>query len=396
MRAVILDKPGSLRIGDRPDPTPLSREVIVQVHACGICGTDLHILDGEFPPTPYPITPGHEFAGEVVGLGAGVSGLAVGDRVAVDPSLFCGSCRQCQRQRGNLCENWGAIGDTVDGGFAEYVAVPAGNCYLLPDSVDYAGGALVEPVACAVHAIHEKSRVNIGNRVSVGHLCILHGCEVHDGVLMNLSKGFTHLAVWNEMKGIWGDFKGYTVLYNAIWDAIKGDPRTAMVKVYGPYCIFTQHQDNRWGGTLKGAWGGVDPAVTAGVEYFLANAHGIDGLAIDGSQGEVDGNNTGEYNPKRLPPEVQEEYWYDVAAYCRKTLDAIPAHKGKPIVAMEAYWGAANRWPFVFRKFRDGGGTLFFIWHERDGVAGLIVRPDGSLTELGNLIAAERASGGAL
>jgi 2-desacetyl-2-hydroxyethyl bacteriochlorophyllide A dehydrogenase len=181
MRAVILDQPGSLRIGERPDPTPGAGEVVVQVHACGICGTDLHILDGEFPPTPYPITPGHEFAGEVVGLGSGVPGLAVGDRVAVDPSLFCGSCRQCQRQRGNLCENWGAIGDTVDGGFAEYVAVPAGNCYQLPDSVDYNAGALVEPVACAVHAIHRLG-------IEVGSSLLVVGAGTMGLILMQLAR----------------------------------------------------------------------------------------------------------------------------------------------------------------------------------------------------------------
>jgi 2-desacetyl-2-hydroxyethyl bacteriochlorophyllide A dehydrogenase len=181
MRAVILDKPGSQRLGELPDPTPKAGEVVVRVHATGICGTDLHILDGEFPPTPYPITPGHEFAGEVVELGAGVSGLAVGDRVAVDPSLFCGRCWQCQRQRGNLCENWGAIGDTVDGAFAEYVAAPVGNCYRLPDSVDYSAGALVEPVACAVHGIHRLG-------MEVGSSLLVVGAGTMGLLLMQLAR----------------------------------------------------------------------------------------------------------------------------------------------------------------------------------------------------------------
>jgi 2-desacetyl-2-hydroxyethyl bacteriochlorophyllide A dehydrogenase len=181
MRAVILDKPGSLRVAERPDPTPAEGQVVVRVRAAGICGTDLHILDGEFPPTPYPITPGHEFAGEVVALGGGVTGLAEGARVAVDPSLFCGRCPQCQRQRGNLCDNWGAIGDTVDGAFAEYVAVPAGNCYPLPDSVDYRAGALVEPVACAVHAMH---RLNI----TLGGSLLIVGAGTMGLLLMQLAR----------------------------------------------------------------------------------------------------------------------------------------------------------------------------------------------------------------
>lgn len=181
MRAVILDQPGSLRVDARPDPTPEPGQVVVRVHAAGICGTDLHILDGEFPPTPYPIIPGHEFAGEVVELGTGVTGLAVDDRVAVDPSLFCGRCWQCQRQRGNLCENWGAIGDTVDGAFADYVAVPASNCYRLPDPVDYRAGALVEPVACAVHGLR---RLDMG----IGSSLLIVGAGTMGLLLMQLAR----------------------------------------------------------------------------------------------------------------------------------------------------------------------------------------------------------------
>src|SRR6266705_2191265 len=131
MRAVIIDKPGSVRVGNVPDPAPEPDELIIRVGACGICGTDLHIAQGEFPPTPYPIVPGHEFAGEVVAVGSAIQGgsgtqkFMIGSRVAVDPSLFCGRCPFCRNGQGNLCQNWGAIGDTVNGAFAEYVAVPA-------------------------------------------------------------------------------------------------------------------------------------------------------------------------------------------------------------------------------------------------------------------------------
>jgi 2-desacetyl-2-hydroxyethyl bacteriochlorophyllide A dehydrogenase len=129
-------------------------ELLVQVGVCGICGTDIHIADGDFPPTPYPITPGHEFAGTIVARGSGVpADWQEGRRVAVDPSLFCGYCPACREGRGNLCANWGAIGDTVNGAFAEYVAVPFANAYLLPDHVDDQQGALIEPLACAVHGM---------------------------------------------------------------------------------------------------------------------------------------------------------------------------------------------------------------------------------------------------
>ncbi len=167
MRAAIVDKPGEIRVGEVPDPKPGDRQVVVKVGACGICGTDLHIADGHFPPTPYPIVPGHEFAGEIVELGADVAGgWKVGDRVAVDPSLFCGYCKPCRSGRGNLCENWNATGDTVNGAFAEYVAVPSANCYRMPDTMTWEQGALVEPVSCAVHGVR-RIGVEAGERFLV-------------------------------------------------------------------------------------------------------------------------------------------------------------------------------------------------------------------------------------
>jgi 2-desacetyl-2-hydroxyethyl bacteriochlorophyllide A dehydrogenase len=167
MRAIVLDRPGTFRVADVPDPVPDVNQVVVRVECCGICGTDLHILDGEFPPTPYPITPGHEFAGTVVARGAEVRpDLAVGARVAVDPSLYCGYCRRCRAGRDNLCENWAAIGDTVDGAFAEFVAVPANNAYLLPGHLDAQHGAMAEPLACAVHGLDRLGPV-LGDSVVV-------------------------------------------------------------------------------------------------------------------------------------------------------------------------------------------------------------------------------------
>jgi 2-desacetyl-2-hydroxyethyl bacteriochlorophyllide A dehydrogenase len=169
MRALVLDRPGSFRVAEVPDPTPRPAEVVVKVDCCGICGTDLHILAGEFPPAPYPLVPGHEFAGQIVARGADVAqDLPDGTRVAVDPSLFCGWCRRCRAGRGNLCENWGAIGDTVSGAFAEYVAVPAVNAYRLPDHLDGQHGAMAEPLSCAVHGVRRLGPVAGDAAVVVG------------------------------------------------------------------------------------------------------------------------------------------------------------------------------------------------------------------------------------
>ncbi|MEJ3652336.1 zinc-dependent alcohol dehydrogenase family protein [Actinomycetes bacterium KLBMP 9759] len=139
----------SVTVETVPDPIPGPRQVVVEVAGCGICGTDLHIAEGEFAPT-LPVVPGHEFAGEVVALGKDVTELAIGDRVAVDPSLHCGECYYCRRGRGNLCERWAAIGVTTAGGAAEFAVAPVANCVKLPESVTPADAALIEPLSCAV------------------------------------------------------------------------------------------------------------------------------------------------------------------------------------------------------------------------------------------------------
>jgi 2-desacetyl-2-hydroxyethyl bacteriochlorophyllide A dehydrogenase len=151
MRAVIVDEPGRVRVGTVPDPEPGPREVVVAVGAVGICGTDVHIVDGEFAPTPYPIIPGHEFAGTVVEVGDAVTEFAYGERVAVDPSLFCGECHYCAIGRGNLCERWNAIGVTRPGASADYALAPVANCFRIPDDLSLEHAALIEPLSCAVH-----------------------------------------------------------------------------------------------------------------------------------------------------------------------------------------------------------------------------------------------------
>lgn len=166
MRAIQIERPGEYSEVELPKPEPGPEDVIVAVGACGVCGTDLHILAGEFPPTPYPIVPGHEAAGTIAGVGSAVVGLKEGDRVGIDPSLFCGACHFCRLGRGNLCERWGAIGDTVDGAFAEFAKVPAANAYPIPDDMSFGAAAFVEPVSCAVHAV-DRLQLNFGESVLI-------------------------------------------------------------------------------------------------------------------------------------------------------------------------------------------------------------------------------------
>jgi len=149
VKSAVISAPGVVEVSTVDDPTPGPRDVVVEVAACGLCGTDLHILHGEFAPT-LPIVPGHEFAGRVVAVGTAVTERRVGDRVAVDPSLFCHECHYCRRGRENLCERWAAIGVTVPGGAAQYAKAPVANCVPLPEHVRVEDAALIEPLSCAV------------------------------------------------------------------------------------------------------------------------------------------------------------------------------------------------------------------------------------------------------
>jgi 2-desacetyl-2-hydroxyethyl bacteriochlorophyllide A dehydrogenase len=150
VKAVVVTAPGTIAVETLDDPAPGPHDVVVAVAACGICGTDLHILDGEHGR--LPIVPGHEFAGEVVAIGREVTTVRVGDRVAADPNLPCLRCYECRRGRLNLCEHLDAVGVTVPGAAAELVVAPAANCVVLPEGVEVADAALIEPLSCAVRA----------------------------------------------------------------------------------------------------------------------------------------------------------------------------------------------------------------------------------------------------
>ncbi|GIM46726.1 alcohol dehydrogenase [Collibacillus ludicampi] len=163
MKALVIEAPHQAVVKEVPYPKPGSGEVTIKVENVGICGTDFHIYEGEFI-TPYPIIPGHEFSGVIYEIGEGVTGLQVGDRVSADPSIFCGSCKFCLTNRGNHCENWNALGNTVNGSMAEYVAVPAKNVIRLPDTMSFEEAAFIEPMACVVHGMN-RLHLQVGDRV---------------------------------------------------------------------------------------------------------------------------------------------------------------------------------------------------------------------------------------
>jgi len=148
MRAMILDRPGTpLRLAELPVPQPGPGGVLVEVEACGVCRTDLHLLDGELPDATPPVIPGHEIVGRVAALGDGVAGLAAGQRVGV-PWLgsTCGRCDYCRSGRENLCDAARFTGCQINGGYAEFTVADARYCFPLPDDGD---AALLAPLLCA-------------------------------------------------------------------------------------------------------------------------------------------------------------------------------------------------------------------------------------------------------
>ncbi|HJX12733.1 MAG TPA: alcohol dehydrogenase catalytic domain-containing protein [Dehalococcoidales bacterium] len=158
-----------LRFVDVPEPSPGPGQLKVRVALAGICGTDLK----EYASGPVmiaaekaPITIGHEFAGKVAAVGKGVSDFRVGERVTGVGYYYCGECYVCKEGRYNLCVNQGFTGLFTDGCMAEYVIVPAYACYHLPDGVSDEAGAMVEPLAVALHAVRQ-ARVQLGNTVAV-------------------------------------------------------------------------------------------------------------------------------------------------------------------------------------------------------------------------------------
>ncbi len=153
MKAAQIDRPGEARVVNVPVPVPGADEVLIRVHAAGICGTDLHIFKGEYEAM-YPLIPGHEFSGEIVAVGENVRNFQVGDRVTADPNIPCNRCRFCQRNEPNQCLNLRAIGVTQNGAFAEYVLAPEGNVFAIGD-MSYAAAALIEPLACVAWGLKQ-------------------------------------------------------------------------------------------------------------------------------------------------------------------------------------------------------------------------------------------------
>ncbi|HET9012506.1 MAG TPA: galactitol-1-phosphate 5-dehydrogenase [Gemmatimonadaceae bacterium] len=161
MKALLLSEYRKLSVVDMPVPDVGAGEALVRVRACGICGSDIHGYDGSTGRRIPPLVMGHEAAGVIERVGAGVRGFVAGDRVSFDSTVSCGACDFCRRGRINLCDNRTVLGVSCGdyrrhGAFAEYVAVPARILYKLPDGLPFERAALLEAVSVAVHGVNRR------------------------------------------------------------------------------------------------------------------------------------------------------------------------------------------------------------------------------------------------
>lgn len=168
MRSAVFYGKHDLRVEEHEVPAVGPHDVLIQVKACGVCGTDVHIYEGDkgaaevTPPTIL----GHEFAGIISEVGSQVKNYKPGDRVCIDPNCYCGACDPCRNGVAHYCENMIGYGTTVDGGFAEYCSVDERQVYLLGENTTFEQGAMAEPVACCLHGI-DMCEIQPGHQVVV-------------------------------------------------------------------------------------------------------------------------------------------------------------------------------------------------------------------------------------
>jgi len=182
MKSCVITSPFHYEIQEVPIPRPEAGEVLIQMKAAGVCGSDLHIYRGENPCSSYPLVPGHENVGVVAKVGAGVTRVKEGDHVVVDLIITCGTCYQCTHGREEVCEQVLVRGSGTDGGWREYFTAPADDVYKIDENIPWGDAALIEPIAIGAHCTR-RGRVQADDTVfilgtgTIGTI-ILQACKV--------------------------------------------------------------------------------------------------------------------------------------------------------------------------------------------------------------------------
>lgn len=162
----VMTAPGKIEFREIETPVPKAGEVLIRIMKIGVCGSDIHVWHGKHPFTSYPVTQGHEVSGEIAALGAGVENLEVRQKVTIQPQVVCGKCYPCRHGKYNLCETLKVMGFQTTGVASEYFAVDAAKVTPLPQEMSFDEGAMIEPLAVAVHAVRKFGDMQ-GMRVAV-------------------------------------------------------------------------------------------------------------------------------------------------------------------------------------------------------------------------------------
>ncbi len=226
MKSAVFYGKHDLRIEEAKKPEIGPRDVLIQVKACGVCGTDVHIYEGDkgaaevTPPTIL----GHEFSGVVVETGAEVENCRAGDRVCIDPNCYCGTCEPCRNGVAHYCENMIGYGTTVNGGFAEYCAVNERQVYQLGENTSFEQGAMAEPVACCLHGIDMCE-------IQPGHQVVVIGGGMIGLLMMQLAKlaGAAKVALLEpvENKRAVAEKLGADICIDPVREDVKGALKAA-------------------------------------------------------------------------------------------------------------------------------------------------------------------------
>lgn len=162
----VMTQPGVIEFNEVDIPKPDKDQVLIKIMKIGICGSDIHVYHGKHPFTSYPVTQGHEVSGKIVELGENVTGLEIGQKVTIQPQVVCGKCYPCTHGKYNLCEELKVMGFQTTGVASRYFAVDAEKVTLLPESMSYDEGAMIEPLAVAVHASKQAGDMK-GRKIAV-------------------------------------------------------------------------------------------------------------------------------------------------------------------------------------------------------------------------------------
>lgn len=162
----VMTAPGEIIFREVPTPEPKKGEVLIKIMKIGVCGSDIHVYHGEHPFTKYPVTQGHEVSGEIAAVGEGVEGFAPGQKVTIQPQVVCGKCYPCRHGKYNLCEELKVMGFQTTGVASRYFAVDASKVTALPEDLSFDEGAMIEPLAVAVHGVRQAGDVN-GLKIAV-------------------------------------------------------------------------------------------------------------------------------------------------------------------------------------------------------------------------------------